>query len=156
MRTPQIEPLYRAAVIARWCDVSCSMLQTFFLMNHYTSVVPHVRTCFLNVHTLQIERYIGRVLLSATLGTDLVVFPHGVGIICCSACITLHCWIRDLCADGDIESQPGPRYITKNVNSISGPGKLYQTFLSIRNESDRDPITSVLIQDHRIMAAKAN
>ena len=78
MRTPQIEPLYRAAVIARWCDVSCSMLQTLFLMNHYTSVVPHVRTCFLNVHTLQIERYIGRVILSATLGTDLVVFPHGV------------------------------------------------------------------------------
>ena len=41
-------------------------------------VVPHVRTCFLNVYTSQIERYIGRVLLSATLGTDLVVFPHGV------------------------------------------------------------------------------
>ena len=77
MRTPRTEPLYRAAVIARWCDVSCSMLQTFFLINHYTSVVPHVRTCFLNVHTSQIERYIGRVLLSATLGTDLVVFPHG-------------------------------------------------------------------------------
>ena len=86
MRTPRTEPLYRAAVIARWCDVSCSMLQTFCLMNHYTSVVPHVRTCFLNVHTSQIERYIGRVLLSATLGTDLVVFPHGHGYIAPRGC----------------------------------------------------------------------
>ena len=78
--SPRTEPLYRAAVVAHWCDVSCtcSMLQTFCLMNHFTSVVPHVRTCFLNVHTLQIERYIGCVLLSATLlGTDLVIFPHG-------------------------------------------------------------------------------
>ena len=77
MRTPRTEPLYRAAVIARWCDVSCSMLQTFCLINYYTSVVPHVRTCFLNVHTSQIERYIGRILLSSTLGTDLVAFSQG-------------------------------------------------------------------------------
>ena len=38
---------------------------------------------------------------------------------------------------------------------MSGPGKLYQTFSSIRDESNRDPITAVFLQDHRIMAAKA-
>ena len=80
---------------------------------------------------------------------------QSLGIVCCSACITLHCWIRDLCADGDIESQPGPRYVSKNMNSISGPGKLYQTFSSIREESTRDPLTAVFLQDHHIMAAKA-
>ena len=63
--------------------------------------------------------------------------------------------MRDLCADGDIESQPGPRYINKNVNSISGSGKLYQTFRAIREESDRDPITAVFLQDHRLTRAKA-
>ena len=50
MRTPQTKPLYRAAVIARWCDVSCSMYvaccRHSVQMNHYTSVVPHVRTFF--------------------------------------------------------------------------------------------------------------
>ena len=38
---------------------------------------------------------------------------------------------------------------------MSGPGKLYQTFNSIRKESDKDPITAVFIQDHRLLASKA-
>ena len=65
-------------------------------------------------------------------------------------------WIRDLCADGDIESQPGPRYITKNINSVQGPGKFYQTLRSIDEESKKDPITAVFLQDHRITATAQN
>ena len=65
-------------------------------------------------------------------------------------CIRVSEWVRDLCADGDIESQPGPRYITKNVNSIQGDSKLYHTLKSIRRESDRHPITAIFLQDHRL------
>jgi hypothetical protein len=68
----------------------------------------------------------------------------------------LSSWIKDLCADGDIESQPGPRYITKNMNSLQGPGKLYQTLRSIDQESQRNPITAVFLQDHRITATAKN
>ena len=65
-------------------------------------------------------------------------------------CVRVSEWLRDLCADGDIESQPGPRYITKNVNSIQGDSKLYHTLKSIRRESDRHPITAIFLQDHRL------
>ena len=28
-------------------------------------------------------------------------------------------WVRDLCADGDVEPHPGPRFVSKNVNGVA-------------------------------------
>ena len=58
-------------------------------------------------------------------------------------------WIRDVNEEG-IEPHPGPRYISKNINSIQGKGKLFQALRAIRRESNRDPITAAFIQDHRL------
>ena len=58
-------------------------------------------------------------------------------------------WIRDLTEEG-IEPHPGPRFISKNVNGIKGKGKLYRLLKAIRVESNRDPITAVALQDHRL------
>ena len=74
---------------------------------------------------------------------------HGI-LVCIERAST---WIRCLQEDGDVESHPGPRYISKNINSIQS---IYATFKSIRSESDRDPITAVFIQDHRIRGTEAN
>ena len=61
---------------------------------------------------------------------------------------------HDLQADGDVESNPGPRYITKNLNSIHGGNKLYTTLKAIRNESNREQITAVMLQDHSVQQQK--
>ena len=74
-------------------------------------------------------------------------------------------WVRDLTEEG-IEPHPGPRYVSKNLNSIQGKGKLFQTIRAVRGEADRNPITAATLQDHRLppdrreeahrMAAHAN
>ena len=63
-------------------------------------------------------------------------------------------WVRDLTEEG-IEPHPGPRYLSKNVNSVHGHGKLFQMLESIRRETSRAPITAVFIQDHRLSAARS-
>ena len=62
-------------------------------------------------------------------------------------------WVRDLTEEG-IEPHPGPRYLSKNVNSVLKKGKLYNYLKRIRNESTRTPITAVFIQDHRLPRAQ--
>ena len=62
-------------------------------------------------------------------------------------------WVRDLTEEG-IEPHPGPRYLSKNVNSVLKKGKLYNFLKRIRNESTRTPITAVFIQDHRLPRAQ--
>ena len=62
---------------------------------------------------------------------------------------TVSVWVRDVNEEG-IEPHPGPRYLSKNINSIQGKGKLFQALRAIRRESDRDPITATFIQDHRL------
>ena len=66
----------------------------------------------------------------------------------------LGAWVRDLQADGDVESNPGPRYVTKNINSIQGPGKLYHTLKAIRQEANRKPLTAVFLQDHHLLITR--
>ena len=51
---------------------------------------------------------------------------------------TVSVWVRDVNEEG-IEPHPGPRYLSKNINSIQGKGKLFQALRAIRRESDRDP-----------------
>ena len=58
-------------------------------------------------------------------------------------------WERDLHEEG-IEPHPGPRYISKNINSLKQSGALFKTLRAIRIESTRTPITAVFIQDHRL------
>ena len=58
-------------------------------------------------------------------------------------------WIRDLTEEG-IEPNPGPRYVTKNVNGIQGAGKLYQCCKAIASEHQRHPITALFIQEHNL------
>ena len=58
-------------------------------------------------------------------------------------------WVRDVTEEG-IEPHPGPRYLSKNVNSVLKKGKLFNYLKRIRNESTRTPITAVFIQDHRL------
>ena len=57
-------------------------------------------------------------------------------------------WVRDVTEEG-IEPHPGPRYLSKNVNSLLRKGKLYDHLKRIRDENTRTPITAVFIQDHR-------
>ena len=64
-----------------------------------------------------------------------------------------HAWLRDLTEEG-IEPHPGPRYLSKNVNSVLGKGKLFDLLKRIRNESTRTPITAVFIQDHRLPSSR--
>ena len=66
----------------------------------------------------------------------------------------LQSWQRDLHAEG-IEPHPGPRYVSKNLNGIQGKGKLYNTLNAIRKESDRNPLTAVFMQDHRLNPSRA-
>ena len=56
-------------------------------------------------------------------------------------------WVRDQTEEG-IEPHPGPRYLSKNVNSVQGDGKLFQMLHSIQREHTRTPITAVFVQDH--------
>ena len=63
-------------------------------------------------------------------------------------------WLRDLTEEG-IEPHPGPRYLSKNINSVHGKGKLYTMLKKIRNESTRTPITAAFIQDHRLSSTRA-
>ena len=65
-----------------------------------------------------------------------------------------HLWLRDLTEEG-IEPHPGPRFISKNINSIHGTGKLYLALRAIRNEANQNPITAVFIQDHRLPQKRA-
>ena len=58
-------------------------------------------------------------------------------------------WERDLNAEG-IEPHPGPRYISKNINSLLKTGELYKILDHIVHESAREKITAVFIQDHRL------
>ena len=67
---------------------------------------------------------------------------------------TVTMWIRDLTEEG-IEPHPGPRYLSKNLNSIHGKNKLYNTFKRIRRESTHTPITALFIQDHRLGPSRA-
>ena len=62
-------------------------------------------------------------------------------------------WVRDLTEEG-IEPHPGPRYLSKNVNSLLKKGKLYNYLKRIRDEHARSPITAVFIQDHRFPLAQ--
>ena len=66
---------------------------------------------------------------------------------------TATAWVRDLTEEG-IEPHPGPRYLSKNVNSVQGDGKLFQMLHSIQREHTRTPITAVFVQDHRLPAAQ--
>ena len=66
---------------------------------------------------------------------------------------TATAWVRDLTEEG-IEPHPGPRYLSKNVNSVQGDGKLFQMLHSIQREHTRTPITAVFVQDHRLPAAR--
>ena len=50
-------------------------------------------------------------------------------------------WIRDLTEEG-IEPNPGPRYVSKNLDGIQGGNKFYSTMRAIRQESNKDPITA--------------
>ena len=58
-------------------------------------------------------------------------------------------WIRDLTEEG-IEPNPGPRYITKNINGLQGAGKLFQCCKTIASEHERQPITALFIQEHNL------
>ena len=58
-------------------------------------------------------------------------------------------WIRDLTEEG-IEPNPGPRYVTKNVNGLQGAGKLFQCCKAIASEHERQPITALFIQEHNL------
>ena len=60
---------------------------------------------------------------------------------------TATAWVRDLTEEG-IEPHPDPRYLSKNVNSVQGDGKLFQMLHSIQREHTRTPITAVFVQDH--------
>ena len=63
-------------------------------------------------------------------------------------------WVRDLTEEG-IEPHPGPRYLSKNINSVHGKGKLHNMLKRIRRESTRTPITAAFIQDHRLHKSRA-
>ena len=66
--------------------------------------------------------------------------------------ISLHAlfsWVRDLCSEG-IEPNPGPRYITKNVNGIADL-KVWETILfNIMKEHNKSPIGAIFLQEIRI------
>ena len=61
-------------------------------------------------------------------------------------------WIRDLTEEG-IEPNPGPRYISKNINGLSDPRKAKQTFMRLVKDHRVNPITAVFLQEHNIKAA---
>ena len=54
-----------------------------------------------------------------------------------------------------IEPNPGPRYITKNVNGLQGGTRLRDCLLAISNENQREPITAVFIQEHNLHESAA-
>ena len=58
-------------------------------------------------------------------------------------------WIRDLTEEG-IESHPGPRYISKNLNGCKQAVKQEAVFRSISQENRRNPIGAVFVQEHNI------
>ena len=61
----------------------------------------------------------------------------------------LYSWVRYLCSEG-IEPNPGPRYITKNVNGIADL-KIWETILfNIAREHKKSPIGAVFLQEIRI------
>ena len=64
-------------------------------------------------------------------------------------------WIRDLCADGDVEPHPGPRFVCKNVNGWQSKNKLYHALKAIQTEHKKDPVTAVFIQEHNLPRTSA-
>ena len=61
----------------------------------------------------------------------------------------LHGWTRDLYSEG-IEPNPGPRYITKNVNGIADL-KIWEIILfNIASEHKKSPIGAIFLQEIRI------
>ena len=58
-------------------------------------------------------------------------------------------WVRDLTEEG-IEPNPGPRYISKNVNGMSGLANAVKMFMRIVKSHQQKPITAIFIQEHNI------
>ena len=61
----------------------------------------------------------------------------------------LDSWKRDLIAEG-IEPNPGPRYVTKNINGCKDVATWERVLLEVRREHLRDPITAIFLQEHNI------
>ena len=49
-----------------------------------------------------------------------------------------------------IEPNPGPRYISKNVNGMSGLANAVKIFMRIVKSHQQKPITAIFIQEHNI------
>ena len=60
-------------------------------------------------------------------------------------------WIRDLTEEG-IEPNPGPRYISKNINGMSNLQHAGRIYMKVMQSHQRKPITAVFIQEHNIKA----
>ena len=58
-------------------------------------------------------------------------------------------WQRDLVAEG-IEPNPGPRYVTKNINGCRDIARWERVLLEVKREHLRDPVTAIFIQEHNI------
>ena len=56
-------------------------------------------------------------------------------------------WVRDLTEEG-IEPNPGPRYLSKNINGLCDPHRRESVYQIIMREHLRDPIGAVFIQEH--------
>ena len=61
----------------------------------------------------------------------------------------LYSWVRDLCSEG-IEPNPGPRYITKNVNGIADLKTWEIILFNIASEHKKSPIGAIFLQEIRI------
>ena len=63
------------------------------------------------------------------------------------ACI----WIRDVHEEG-IEPHPGPpaRVLSKNLNGVQGPNKLWKFLRTLSNEHKKAPIFACMVQEHNL------
>ena len=61
----------------------------------------------------------------------------------------MYSWVRDLCSEG-IEPNPGPRYITKNVNGIADLKTWEIILFNIASEHKKSPIGAIFLQEIRI------
>lgn len=64
-------------------------------------------------------------------------------------------WERDLTEEG-IEPHPGPRYLCKNVNGMSGVKTYEKIFANIKRAHAKAPIAAVFIQEHNIPQTEAD
>ena len=49
-----------------------------------------------------------------------------------------------------IEPNPGPRYVTKNINGCRDIARWERVLLEVKREHLRDPVTAIFLQEHNI------